>query len=166
MKEKTVPARSATEFEIRGKMEEWTGWREQNKSQMIGEEKRNGRLVGAAKTGKEHADWRKLQRKNLGILGLLKRKEWSQCHREQLARMLEPPLPKGKGTAVCPKHQIMRGERVKVGKSRTLARKRGSEREHGVERVDFTVNEGIFQGGQRGHATRASLEQVEGSMSG
>ena len=27
--------------------------------------------------------------------------------------------------AVCPKHQIMRGERVKVGESRTLARKRG-----------------------------------------
>ena len=27
--------------------------------------------------------------------------------------------------AVCPKHQIMRGERVKVGESRTLARVRG-----------------------------------------
>ena len=27
--------------------------------------------------------------------------------------------------AVCPKRQIMRGERVKVGESRTLARKRG-----------------------------------------
>ena len=27
--------------------------------------------------------------------------------------------------AVCPKHQIMRGERVKVGESRTLARKSG-----------------------------------------
>ena len=28
-------------------------------------------------------------------------------------------------TAVCPKHQIMRGERVKVGESRTLASERG-----------------------------------------
>ena len=27
--------------------------------------------------------------------------------------------------AVCPKHPIMRGERVKVGESSTLARKRG-----------------------------------------
>ena len=46
--------------------------------------------------------------------------------REQLARTPEPPLPKGKGNrAVCPKHQIMRGERVKVGESRTLARVRG-----------------------------------------
>ena len=55
----------------------------------------------------------------------------------------------------------MRGERVKVGESRTLVRKRGSEREHGVERVESTVNEGRFQGGQGGQATRASLEQVE-----
>ena len=36
--------------------------------------------------------------KNLNILGLPKRKEWPQCHREQLARMTKPPLPKGKGT--------------------------------------------------------------------
>ena len=60
----------------------------------------------------------------------------------------------------------MRGERVKVGKSRTLARERGSEREHGEERVDFTVKEGRFQGGKGGHARRASLGEVEGSMSG
>ena len=32
--------------------------------------------------------------------------------------------------------------------------------------MDSTVNEGRFQGGQGGQATRASLEQVEGSMSG
>ena len=38
-KEKTVPARSATGFEIRGKMEDRTGWRGQNKSQVVGEEK-------------------------------------------------------------------------------------------------------------------------------
>ena len=38
-REKTVPARSATEFEIRGNMEERTGWRGQNESQIIGEEK-------------------------------------------------------------------------------------------------------------------------------
>ena len=69
--------------------------------------------------------------------------------------------------AVCPEYQIMRGERVKVGESRTLARVRGgSEREHREERVDSTVNEGRFQGEKGGQATRASLEQVEGSMSG
>ena len=44
--------------------------------------------------------------------------------------------------------------------------KGGSEQEHGEERVDSTVKEGIFQGGQGGQTRRASLEQVEGSMSG
>ena len=42
----------------------------------------------------------------------------------------------------------------------------GSEREHGVERVDSTVNESSFQGGKGGQARRASLEEMEGSMSG
>ena len=79
-KDKTVPARSATEFEITGKMEERTGWRGQNESQII-EEKRNGRLVGAAETSKERTQWRRLQQKNLTILGPPRRKEWTQCHR-------------------------------------------------------------------------------------
>ena len=40
-------------------------------------------MVGfmAAETNKELAEWRGLQRKNLSILGLPKRKEWPQCHR-------------------------------------------------------------------------------------
>ena len=37
-------------------------------------------------------------------------------------------------------------------------------REHEEERVDSTVKEGRLQGGKEGQATRASLEQVEGSM--
>ena len=41
----------------------------------------------------------------------------------------------------------------------------GSEREHGEERVDSTVNEGRFQGGQGGQATKASLGEVNGCMS-
>ena len=35
-----------------------------------------------------------------------------------------------------------------------------------MERVDSRVNEDTFQGGQGGQATRASLGEVEGSMSG
>ena len=38
-----------------------------------------GRLVGAAETSKELVKWRRLQRKNLNILGLTKKKEWPQC---------------------------------------------------------------------------------------
>ena len=37
---------------------------------------------GAVETSKKHAEWRRLQRKNLNILGLLKRKEGPQYHRE------------------------------------------------------------------------------------
>ena len=53
-----------------------------------------------------------------------------------------------------------------VGESRTLARERGSVREHGEERVDSTVKEGRFQGRKGGQAKRASLEEAEGGMSG
>ena len=69
-----------TEIKVKEKMEERAGWRGQNESQI--EEKRNDRLVGTAETSKERAGWCRLQRKNLNILGLLKRKEWPQCHRE------------------------------------------------------------------------------------
>ena len=58
-------------------------------------------------------------------------------------------------------------EKIKVDESRTLVRERGrSERGHGEERVDSAVKEGTFQQGKSGQARRASLEQVEGSMSG
>ena len=40
------------------------------------------------------------------------------------------------------------------------------EREDEEERVYSTVNEGGFQGGKRGQARRASLGEVEGSISG
>ena len=54
-----------------------------------------------------------------------------------------------------------------MNESRTLARERGgSEREPEEERVDSTVKEGRFQGGQGGQAKRASLGDVEESMSG
>ena len=63
-------------------MEERTEWQGQIESQIGGDDKRIGRLVGAAETSKEHAEWRRLQWKYWNKLGLLKRKEWPQCHRE------------------------------------------------------------------------------------
>ena len=39
-------------------------------------------LYGVAETSKKRAEWRRLQRKNWNMLGLPKRKEWPQCHRE------------------------------------------------------------------------------------
>ena len=77
--EKTVFAR---EFDVKGNMEKRIGWRGQKESPIIGEEKRNGRCVGADETSNKRAEWRRLQRKNWNILGLPKRKVWPQCHRE------------------------------------------------------------------------------------
>ena len=79
-----------------------------------------------------------------------------------LASTSEPPLPKGKGTEPSD-HE---GERVKVGENCTSARKGGLKLKHEEERVDSTVNEGRFQGGQGGQARTVSLGEVEGSMSG
>ena len=68
--------------------------------------------------------------------------------------------------AVYPEYQIMRGRESRWARAAPWREKGGSEREHGVERVNSIVKEGRFQGGKGGQATRASLEQVEGSMSG
>ena len=86
----------------------------------------------------------------------------SVSQREQLARTPEPPLPKGKGT----EHQIMRGERVKVGESHTLASERGIRARACRGKGGLHGEQGRFQEGKGGQARRASLEQVEGSMSG
>ena len=145
-------------------MEERTGWRGQNESQTGEEEKRNGRLVGVAETSKERAEWPRLQRKNWACR---KGKSGLSATERAVGKNAGAALAKSKrNRAVCPEYQIMRGERVKMGDSRTLARVRGSEREHGVGRLDSTVKEGRFQGGQGGQARSASLEQVKGSMSG
>ena len=155
--EKTVPARSATEFEIKGKMEERAARESDRRRRKI-----SNRLVGAAETCKALAEWRRLQRKNLNKLGLLKRKKLPQCHRESSWQVC--------GNRHCQKEKEQsrlfrvpdhEGERLKGGESPTLARDRGgSEREHGEERVDSTVSEGRFQGRKREQATRASLREV------
>ena len=143
-------------------MEERTGWRGQSESQIIGEEKKNGRLYGVAETSKERAEWRRLQRKNWNKLGLPKRKEWPQCHRESSwQERRSRPCQEEKEQS-----RLFKAPDHEGGESQGGREREGSEREHGVERVDSTVNEGRFQGGQGGKATRASLEQVEGSMGG
>ena len=94
-------------------------------------EKRNGRLVGAADTSKELAEWRRLQRKNLNKLSQLKRKEWPQNHREiAVEKYAGAAFAKRKRIkAASPEYRIVRCERVKVSE------RGGSERKHGEERV-------------------------------
>ena len=143
-------------------MEERTGWRGQNESQTE-EEKKNGSLYGVAETSEKRAEWRRLQRKNLTILGLPKRKESPQCQGESnWQERRSRPCQKEKEQSrlsKAPDHEG--GRELRWARAPPWREIRGSEREHGEERVDSTVNEGRFQGGQGGQATTASLEQVE-----
>ena len=50
--------------------------------------------------------------------------------------------------------------------SRNFAREKGSEWEHRKERVDSTVKEGRFQGGEGGKTRRNSQGKVGESISG
>ena len=114
-------------------------------------EKRSGRL--AAETSKELAEWRRLQRKNLNILGLLRRKEWFQCQRESSWQER--------------RSHLFQKEKEQSRQSRVPDHEGGEsqdEREPEEERADSTVKESRFQGGKGGQA-RAFLGETEGSMS-
>ena len=144
-------------------MEERTGRRESDRRKR--EEK--WQIVGTAETSKEHAEWRRLQRKNWNILDLPKRKEWPQCHRESSWQERQSrPCQKEKEQSRQSKAPDHEGGESQDGREPHLGERGESEREHGVERVDSTVNEDRFQGEKGGQARRASLEQVERSMSG
>ena len=97
MKGKTVPARSATEFQVKEKTEERTGWREQNESQTeekwqtcwcCPDQQRACRMAQALAEKLEHTGPAEKERVA------------SAPQREQLARTPEPPLPKGKEPSV------------------------------------------------------------------
>ena len=88
-------------------------------------EERNGKLVGAAETSKERAEWRRLQQINLCVLGLLKRKEWPQCHSESSWQVRRSRLCQNeKEQSRQSKAPDRKGERVKVSKSGTLTREK------------------------------------------
>ena len=59
----------------------------------------------------------------------------------------------------------MRGRESRWARAAPWRERGRSEQEHEEERMDSTVKEGRFQE-EGGQARRASLEQVEGSMSG
>ena len=76
-------------------MEERTGWRGQNESQTGGEEKRNGKTLWCCQDQQmAQASAEKLEQTGPAE----KKKVASVPQKEQLARMPEPPLPKGKQT--------------------------------------------------------------------
>ena len=103
-----------------------------------------------SEASKELAEWRRLQKRNLSILGRVKKKLWSQCHRASSWQVCQSRLcQREKEQSRQYRAPDREGERVKVSESRTLARERGrSEREHGEDRMDSTVKKGGFQGGE------------------
>ena len=146
-------------------MEERTWWQGPNESQIIGQKKcqtcwccrdqqRACKIAQASAEKLEHTGPAEKERVA------------SVPQREQLARTPEPPLPKRKGTEPSVQSTRSWAGGASVSESHTLTSARGSEREHEKERVDSTVNEDRFQGGKGGQARRASLEEIEGSMSG
>ena len=154
--EKAVPARSATEFEIIGKMEERT----ERESDRRREEK--WQTCWCCRDQQRACRMAQASAKNLNKLGLLKRKEWPQCHRESSWQVRRSHRCQKEKEHSClssvPDHQ--------GGESQGGQEGGGSEREHGEVRVDSMVNEGRFQEGNGGQAKRASLREVQGSMSG
>ena len=90
-------------------MEDSTGWRGQSESQIVGEEERNGKLVGAAETSKKLSEWRRLQWKYLSILGLLKRKGGLSATERAAGKYASAVFAKReRNRVVCPEHQIIR----------------------------------------------------------
>ena len=101
-------------------------------------------------------------------MGLPKRKERPQCHREsswqiRQSRSCQKEKEQNRLFRV-PDHE---GGESQGGQEPHLGEREEDQSESmGRKRVDSTVNEGIFQGGKGGQARRASLEEVEGIMSG
>ena len=90
--------------------------------------RRNGRFVGAAETSKEHAEWRRLQQKNLSTLGLPKRKEWPQCHRESSwQERRSRPYQKEKEQSHLSKAPDHEGEVSQYGREPHLGEKEGDQ---------------------------------------
>ena len=119
-------------------MEERTGWRGQNESQIVGEERKNGRLVGVAETSKVRAEWRRLQRKNWNILGLPKRKEWPQWHRESSwQERWSRPCLKEKEQSRLSRVPVHEGGESQGGRELHLGEKEGDHSES-MERKGWT----------------------------
>ena len=87
--------------------------------------KRSGRLVRAAETSKELAEWHRIQRKNLSILDLLEEKSGLGATEKAVGKYIIASFAKReRNRAVCPEHQIVRrGFSVREVK-RTVARER------------------------------------------
>ena len=105
----------------------------------IKEERRSGRLVGAAETSKELAEWRRLERKNSNIV-----RQSRLCKQEKEQSCLS-------------RSPDREGERGKVGER---------DQSGSMERRGWTPQRRNAGEGEGGQAKTASIGEVEGSTSG
>ena len=78
-------------------MEERTGWREQNESQIVEEEK--WQTCWGCQDQQRACRMKQASAEKLEHIGLAKKERVASVpQRKQLVSMPEPPLPKGKGT--------------------------------------------------------------------
>ena len=135
--------------------------------------RRSSTLIGAPETNKDLAKWHRLQQKNLSILGLLKRKEWPQYHREsswqvhksrlcqkkkEQSRLCKAPDRKvGKSQGEREPHL---GERGEGDQSGSMGRKVWTPQRRQVPRRKGRARKESLPGG-----SRRKHEQVNGSKS-
>ena len=128
-------------------------------------DKRNGRLIGAAETSKEHAEWRRIQRKNLSILGLQKRKEWPQCRNESSWQVRQNPFSQKKKE----QSRQSRASDCEEGESQGEGESHQSQRERAKAGVR-SIKDGLhrdkvgFERVEGGQASRAPLEEAGESI--
>ena len=101
-------------------------------------------------------------------LGLLRRREWSWCHRESSWQVRQSRLyQKQKEQSRLSRVPNPEGKREsRWARGAPWQERERSEREQGEKRVESTVKEGEFQGGKAGQARRVFLREAEGSTSG
>ena len=100
-------------------------------------------------------------------LGLLKRKEWPQCHRGSSWQVRRSrPRQKEKEQSRQSRVSDHKEGESQGGREPHLSEREGDRSGSIGGKGGSTVNEGRFPGGKGGQARRASLEQVEGGMSG
>ena len=120
-------------------MEERTEWQEQNESQIGGEEKKNGRFVGAAETSKERADGAGFSGKTLTYRACRKRKSGLSATERAVGKNAGAALAKRKrNRAVFPEHQIMRGRESQGEREPHLGGREGDQSES-MERKRWTL---------------------------
>ena len=129
-----------------------------------GKDKRNSKFVGASETSGDLAECRRLQQKNLNILGLLKRKGWPQCHKESSRQVCQSRLYQKKKEQ---SHLSRSPDReMKGGREPLLDEKKGVRAGACGGRNKF-YSEGRQVPKKKGEQPKkASLEEVDGNWAG